>query len=236
MGFLDVLKSLIGKEEWDYSERRGKIRAKCRIEASVLVGHGLIGAEIRNISVKGMQIMCLGKVKKGAQVQLRGVKQYNQASIHNVNCLVEWSRKKTPGWLVGVSFLDSLEDMGKSWLYWELRDQNIRMPGADQRRKTHRVKCLLPARLTSRTQNVNARVVNLSPEGAMVQAVGEKMEKGESVTLRFGPHEELPKVCIKATIASIPVAGAPTYGLKFMSYEVGDEARVKQYLDFFFKP
>jgi PilZ domain len=235
VGFIDVLKGLIGKKNWDYSERRGKLRARCRIEAGLFVGNGLIGAEVRNISVTGMQLMCLGKVSKGAQVELRGVKQYNQAEIHSLHCRVEWVKKQTPGWLAGVAFLDSIQDMGRSWLYWELKEQNIRMIGANNKRKVHRVRCLLPARLTSRTQNLNARVTNLSPGGAMVQTMGEMMAKGETVTLRFGPHEELPKISVKATIASVHVEGAPTYGLQFMSYEAGDESKLKLYLDFFFR-
>lgn len=236
MGFLDVLKSLVGKEDWDYTERRNKVRIHCRIEASLLVRTGLIGVEIRNISVKGMQLMCLGKVRKGEIVEIRGVKQYNQASVSSLQCRVEWVKKQTPGWLAGVSFLDGIEQMGKSWLFWELKELNIRMSGANQRRSSHRVKCLLPARLTSRTQNLNARITNLSPHGAMVQTVGEMMEPGETVTLRFGPHEELPKISVKGNIASVHVRGAPTYGIRFMSFEAGDEKKLKSYLDFFFKP
>lgn len=236
VGFLDVLKSLVGKEDWDYTERRNKVRVNCRIEASLLIRTGLIGVEIRNISVKGMQLMCLGKVRKGEIVEIRGVKQYNQASVSSLQCRVEWVRKQTPGWLAGVTFLETTEQMGKSWLFWELRDLNLRMSGSNQRRVSHRVKCLLPARLTSRTQNLNARITNLSPHGAMVQTVGEMMEPGETVTLRFGPHEELPKISVKGNIASVHVKGAPTYGIRFMSFEAGDEKKLKSYLDFFFKP
>lgn len=231
-----MLKSLVGKEDWDYAERRVKVRVPCRIEASLQMGDGLIGIEIRNISVKGMQLMCLGKVKKGAFVELKGVKQYNQATVHALQCRVEWVKKQTPGWLAGVSFLDNAEDMSKSWLFWELKELNIRMTGANQKRQNHRVKCLLPARLTSRTQNLNARITNLSPKGALVQTVGDLMEQGETVTLRFGPHEELPKISVKGTIASIHVKGAPTYGIQFLSFEAGDEKKLKSYLDFFFKP
>lgn len=235
MGFLDLLKGIVGKQEWDYTERRGKMRAKCHIEASLVVSSGLIGADIRNISVTGMQLQCLGRVKKGEQVQLRGVKQYNQATHHSLNCRVEWTKKNAQGWLAGVSFLDSAQEMSKSWLFWELKDQGLRMRGKDQKRKQHRVPCLLPSRLTSRSQNLNARTINLSPDGALVQTTGELMEVGEIVTLRFGPLEKLPKISVKANIASLPVEGSPTYGLRFMSFETGTPAQLKMYLDFFFR-
>ena len=201
----------------------------------MLVGSGLIGVEIRNISVKGMQVMCLGKVKKGAQVELRGVKQYNQAQVHSLCCRVEWVKKQTPGWLAGVSFLDSAKDMSRSWLFWELKSSGVRMIGADQKRKSYRVRCLLPSRLSSSKQQVNSRVVNLSPTGAMVQGMGDLMTVGETVTLRFGPMEDLPKIGVVATISSVHVEGAPTYGVNFISFEQGGPDGIKQYLDFFFK-
>lgn len=235
MGFIELIKSLVGKKGWDYSERRGKARVKCRIEASLLRGQGLIGIEVRNISIKGMQVLCFGKVKKGDKVELKGVKQYNQAEIHSLNCQVEWVKKDSAGWLAGVSFLDSPQEMSKSWLYWELKDQGLRMMGADQKRKNHRVKCLLPSRLTSRTQNLNARVVNLGLGGAMVQTMGEQMSEGETVTLRFGPLEDLPKIAARAQIASVHVEGAPVYGLQFLSFETGGPNEIKRYLDFFFR-
>lgn len=234
MGFVELIKGLFGKEGWDYSERRGKMRARCRIEASLLVGNGLIGVEIVDISVKGMQLMCLGKVKPGSQVELRGVKQYNQATVHSLHCRVEWSRKKTPGWLAGVSFLDSGEDMSNSWLFWELKTSGLKMRGKDQKRKDVRVKCLIPARLNSRTQNLQARVTDIGPNGAMVQTMGKMLEEGESVILRFGPIESLPQIGIKAVIASVHVKGAPTYGLKYIGFQTGDDQALKKYLDFFF--
>lgn len=235
MGFLNLLKSIVGKQNWDYAERRGKMRAKCRIEASLVVSSGLIGADVLNISVTGMLLQCLGKVRKGEQVQLRSVKQHNQATNHSLNCRIEWTKKNGQGWLAGVSFLDSAQEMGKSWLYWELKGLGLRMIGADQQRQDHRVRCLLPSRLTSRSQNLNARTINLSPSGALVQTTGKLMEVGEIVTLRFGPLDTLPKISAKANIASLPVEGAPTYGLRFMTFEAGTPAQLKLYLDFFFK-
>lgn len=235
MGFFDLIKSIVTKPDWDYKERRGKMRAKCRIDASLLVGSGLIGVEIRDISVKGMQLMCLGKVKPGAQVELRGVKQYNQATVHSLHCRVEWAHKQTPGWLAGVSFLDTAEDMSNSWLFWELKTSGVRMRGKDQKRSTFRVKCLIPGRVNSRTQNLQTRITDMGPNGAMIQTMGEMMDEGESVILRFGPIETLPQMSVKAVIASVHVKGAPTYGLKFLGYQTGDEEALKKYLDFFFK-
>lgn len=69
----------------------------------------------------------------------------------------------------------------------------------------------------------------------MVQTMGEQMTPGETVTLRFGPLEDLPKVAATATITSVHVEGAPVYGLQFLSFETGGPDEIKRYLDFFFR-
>ncbi|MCA9775778.1 MAG: PilZ domain-containing protein [Candidatus Eremiobacteraeota bacterium] len=236
MGFVELLKSLVGKKGWDYEERRGKLRVSCRIQASLLHKQGMMGCDIQNISVKGMKLMCYSKVKKGSQIQLKGVKQYNQAEIHEVNCRVEWVEKGQGGWLAGVQFTDSLQEMSRSWLYWELKTQNVRMIGADQRRETYRVRTNVPATIRTDSESLKAKVVNLSPGGAMVQALGSGLLKGQVVTLNFGPVEKLPRISAKTIVASAHVEGATVYGLRILDYSHGGPEDLKQYLDFFFTP
>ena len=236
MGFVELLKSLVGKKGWDYDERRGKVRVHCRIQASLLHKGGLMGCDIKNISVKGMQLSCYSKVRKGALIQLKGVKQYNQAEIHEINCKVEWVEKSSGGWLAGVQFTDSLQDMAKSWLYWELKDQNVRMVGADQRRESFRVRTNIPSILRTDSEALKSKVVNLSPGGAMVQVLGTGLLKGQVVTLNFGPIDKLPRMSAKAIVASTHVEGAPVYGLRFLEFSHGGTEELKQYLDFFFTP
>lgn len=236
MGFLELLKGLVGKKGWDYDERRGKLRVGCRIQASLLHKGGLMGADILNISVKGMKLLCYSKIKKGSLVQLKGVKQYNQAEIHEINCRVEWVEKGPAGWHCGVQFTDSLQEMSRSWLYWELKEQNLRMVGADQRRGSFRVRTNIPATVRSATDSLRSKVVNLSPGGAMVQVLGDPLVTGQVVTLNFGPLDQLPRITASATVASIHVEGAPVYGLRFLSYSHGSPQDLKQYLDYFFNP
>ena len=109
------------------------------------------------------------------------------------------------------------------------------MRGSDQKREMFRVRCVIPARITSASQNLQARLLNLSNEGALVQTTGQMMRIGESVTLRFGPVENLPKISVKAIIAGVHVDGSPTYGVKFLTFEAGSPNDLKKYLDCFFK-
>jgi PilZ domain-containing protein len=236
LGFIELIKNLLVKQGWNYSERRGKKRVKCRFQASLLHGNGMVGVDVCDISVVGMKLMCLAKVKKGAMVQLKGVKQYNQATVHEVNCKIEWVRKESGGWMAGVRFIDTPEDMSKSWLYWELKDQGVRMTSADTKRGSVRVRTNIPARIVSSKTKSKAKIVNLSPDGAMVQVLGQDLSVNEVVALQFGPLENLPKISAQVTVASMHVEGAPVYGLKILSYSIGGAEGLKQYLDFFFKP
>ena len=236
VGFIELIKNLLLKQGWDYSERRGKKRVRCRIQASLVHGNGMIGVEVCDISVVGMKLMCLGKIKKGATVQLKGVKQYNQALVHELNCMVEWVKKEAAGWMAGVRFLDTPQDMSKSWLYWELKDQGVRMTSADTKRGTVRVRTNIPARIVSSKARSKSKIVNLSPDGAMVQVLGQDLTINEVVTLQFGPLEDLPKISAQTSVASMHVDGAPVYGLQIVSYSIGSPEALKKYLDFFFKP
>jgi hypothetical protein len=236
VGFIELIKNLLSKQGWDYSERRGKERVKCRFEASLLHSQGMIGVEVRDISVVGMKLLCLGKVRKGTTVELKGVKQYNQATVHGLQCRVEWVRKDQGGWLAGVRFLDSPQDMSKSWLFFELKSQGVKMTSAKTKRGLVRVRTNIPARLASKREQSKAKVVNLSPDGAMVQLLGQKLEVNEVVTLQFGPLEKLPHISVRANVASVHVEGAPTYGIHFVNYSQGSPEDLKKYLDFFFKP
>ena len=219
------------KEPWDYSERRTKLRSRCRFEASAVVDHAMMGCEIKNISVDGVQILSSGKIKPGVRLELRGLKKYDEVKLQAVQCNVKWSKKHSDGWLVGAKFLTTIEDLNQSWLFWELKARSVRVVSMDQRRSTARLRCDLPGRLMSKDQKLEAKIVNLSLKGAHVQTVGEVMKEGEKVALVIGPQASLPKVVAKGRIAQLPVEGAPAYGIEFLEFD-GDGAQdLRTYLD-----
>lgn len=224
------------KEPWDYSERRTKLRSRCRFEASAIVGQAMMGCEIKNISVDGVQILSSGKIKPGVRLELRGLKKYDDVKLQAVQCNVRWSKKHSDGWLVGAKFLTTIEDLNQSWLFWELKARGVRVVGMDQRRSTARVKCDLPGRLMSKDQKLEAKIANLGPKGAMVQTIGDVMAKGDKVALVIGPHGALPKVVAKGRIAHLPVEGVPSYGIEFLEFDGEGEEVLRAYLDHLFKP
>lgn len=235
MGFIDLVRNLAGLSSWDYAERRSKERVDCRIEASMVIKSGLIGVDVQNVSVTGMQLMCFGKVHSGAQVELRAVKPNHEATHHSLRCRIEWAKKQAPGWLAGVSFLDSAKDLSKSWLYWELKGLGVKIRGAHQKRENVRVKCLLPSRVTTAENILSAKTVNLSPSGAQVYVLEEKLKVGQMLTLNFGPVSKLPKIELRAQVVSIQAGSSSKYGMRFVSFEDGTPKDLKRYLDFFFK-
>ena len=230
---LNIFKGIVGQRGWDYLERRNKLRTKCRIEASLFYGTGLMGAEIRDVSVSGVQVVCRGRVPRGAEVELRGLKLYHQAEFHTVRCVVRWSRKDPQGSILGLEFLDSFEEVAQSWLAWELKANNVKVILARQRRRAVRVDCLLPARLITARKQLQARVLNLSPHGALIQSQGRLLEPSEKVAVSFGPIGHLRKLLLKGWIANVHISGAPTYGVEFAELDSQEIAELKRYLDFF---
>ena len=135
--------------------------------------------------------------------------------------------------IVGLEFLDSFEEVAQSWLAWELKANNIKVILARQRRRAVRVECLLPARLITPRKQLQARVLNLSPYGALVQSQGRLLETSEKVAVCFGPIGHLNKLMLKGWVANVHVSGAPTYGVEFVELEGQELAELKRYLDFF---
>lgn len=233
MSFMDALKRLVGMEKWDYGDRRERLRLKCRIEGSLERESSLIGVEIRDISITGMKLMCLGKVKKGEVAHIRGIKLYNQAEHNLVKVKVEWRHKQTPGWLAGVSFLDDGKVMSKSWLFYELKSLGLKTVATKQKRESVRVKCRIPAKLFAGKESLRARIRDIGITGARVETEGNVLEVGSLVKLRFGPIEKLPQLGITAQIASVHKQSARVYGLKFSGFETGGQKELEEYLNFF---
>ena len=169
---LEIFRGIVGKRGWDYLERRHKLRTKCRIEASLFYGTGLMGAEIRDVSVSGVQVVCRGRVPRGAEVEIRGLKLYHQAEFHTVRCVVRWSRKDPQGCVVGLEFLDSFEEVAQSWLAWELKANNIK--GANAFRQSHVVGDR-PENLRCWKRNVKKKS-SAPPTARILQMPGQKEE------------------------------------------------------------
>mgnify|MGYP001327633498 CR=1 FL=1 len=121
-GLAELLRARLGKEIWDYTERRSRIRVECRINVHLLFDSGPTSAEIRDISIGGAKVFCSQALNEGEEIELCGAKRYEQAELQSVQCVVRWTRElaDNEGWLAGVEFSASQADLARSWLFTEL--------------------------------------------------------------------------------------------------------------------
>ncbi len=234
-GLAELLRARLGKEIWDYTERRSRIRVDCQILVDLLFDSGPTRAEIRDISIGGAKVYSAQALKEGDEIELCGAKLYEQTELQSVRCVVRWSRELADdeGWLAGVEFSASQAELSRSWLLTELNEQNVQLMLEQQRRRMVRVRCSVPARLLSKEQKLEARIVNLSPQGALVQTSGSLMSEGEKVGLIFGPVDSLSRIVVRAKIANVHSGASRAYGIKFLGFDSGSPDELKQYLDHF---
>ena len=121
MGLLNLLKSLAGIDEWDFSDRRSALRIPCQLDGQFLKKDGqVIDVKIVDIGLRGLQVLVLGKLRKGSIVTLKSSEPSDGDT--GVACRIEWKKKHPEGFLAGVSFQESPANLSDSWLFEELRE------------------------------------------------------------------------------------------------------------------
>lgn len=230
---LKALKELVGLG-WDFSDRRRLLRFPCKFEAQVGQGDDLMVAEIRDLSISGLQVLCYGPIKKNQNIRVKCRNLQLEAEYDTVNCKVQWRDKEGTGFLVGASFTDPESLMRRSWVFFELKKLGMEASKAAQKRKGIRVVCLIPALLGVEGEVRKVKVKDLGLNGARIEAVGAPLKPGTTVKLGFGPIEKLPKIDADARVVAVRGRRVPQYGLEFTSFRSGNDAALQRYLDFFF--
>lgn len=233
MGLLDVLKSLAGIEQWDYSDRRGSLRIPCHIEGRLEKGDSSVKVEIADISLVGMRVLVLGKVRKGSVMELKPAKK-KRGKTSTVKCRIEWKLKHEKGWLAGVSFKESEEAMSDSWLFQEIKAIGKEAVKTQRRREGVRVTCTAPAKLKVGKELREANLIDLGFGGALVECDGELWKEGEKIRLDFGPMDELSRVVINSEIVVTHDRDIARYGIKFLTFHTGGVTDLERYLDYFY--
>lgn len=231
MGLLEVLKSLADLKQWDYSDRRGNLRIPCHLEGTLTKGKSKVDVEIIDISLVGIRVLILGKVRKGSVMELvpRGGK--NKSAIKSK---IEWKSEHERGWLAGLSFQEDQDAMSKSWLFEELVAIGDEAVKTQQRREGIRVRCDAPAKLRYDDEVRPATIVDLGFGGALLESEGDELKPGQKLRLDFGPVDDLCRVVLNCEVVVVHQREPVRYGLKFETYYIGGITDIERYLDHFY--
>ncbi len=232
MGLLEVLKSLADLKQWDYSDRRGNLRIPCQLEACLSKGKTKVDVEVIDISLVGIRVLILGKVRKGSIMELlpRGGSKKS-----GLKCKIEWKSEHERGWLAGVSFQETEKTMSKSWLFEELVAIGDEAVKTQQRREGIRVLCDAQVKLRYDDEIRTAQLVDLGYGGALLESEGEELTPGQKLRLDLGPIEDLCRIVLNCEVVVVHQRDPVRYGLKFETFYIGGITDVERYLDHFYE-
>lgn len=234
---LGSIRNMLVRNQWDFSDRRNLLRVQCKIEVQVQTSpEVLMPAEVLDISLTGLRLLCFGPVRNGQTLTVRHRQPGLSTEVDTVSCKVAWVEKTPTGSLVGVAFEDDGSILLKSWVHDELKALGMAGGTAKQKRENVRVVCAIPARCYVQGEPVRKSVIrDIGLGGSRVEVPGGLIAPGHPVVLKFGPIKELPKVGVGAVVVA-PLKGATIqYRLRFAKYLEGGPKEVERYLTFFLR-
>ncbi len=232
---LTAVKSLLGMSRWDYSDRRNLLRLSCKKEVQVQIGEDLMVAEVRDLSISGLQLLCFGAVKKDAIIKVKARDIGLSVEVDTITCRVHWRVKQGPQYLIGASFEEDERSMQKSWVFEELKLLSKKIAESTQKRESLRVACRVPAHLKAGNEVRKCILRDLGLQGARVECAGSPLEVNDEVALVIGPIEKkLPRLALVARVIQRRRRRVPQYGLLFTNFHQGGQKDLTRYMDFFF--
>ena len=231
MGLVQIIKSLAGIEEWDFSDRRGTLRIPCDLEARLGKADDVVPVRVVDIGLRGLRVLVLGKVRKRAVLELMPPQEKTGPSV---TCRIEWKKQVEEGFLTGVSFRESEETLAKSWLFEELRAIGAEAIKTEQRRTGIRVICNTDCMIRVGHNRREATLIDLGLGGALIECDGEPLEEGLSLKFSLGPMDELARVYVNAEVVIAYDREPARYGLKFDTFSLGGVTDLERYLTYFY--
>ncbi len=233
-----MLKALLAKllqkdPEWDGSEKRALLRVKCDVQVEVAMPKLRYLGQAFDISPRGVKIRVRGPwkasaFKPGQPLQLKSLEQcFGSEAL--VLASVRWAKRENDmQFLFGATFEDPVERLEKSWVKTVLkRHMKARV---SQQRKSVRVRCNLPARLTVGDQILEVKLRDLSTGGFQVETL-KTVPSDVEVTLQAGPVDSLPKLYLKGTVRRVAQPlGTFSVGVRFGAQDAATKKVVLDYV------
>lgn len=177
---MDWLLKLLGKENWDGSDRRESLRVRCNFEVQVTGTHCSFLAKAVDLGPTGLRVECRGafpsSLKKGGALQIKHLNCPMDCERETVKARVAWATPKNPGlFQCAALFDDEVENLKKSWVRSILARAIKQSP--KQKRKYLRVRCdwTVAAQINGKAAQVQLR--DLSMQGARLELPAEISER-----------------------------------------------------------
>jgi hypothetical protein len=211
------------------TEKRRGVRVKSYAQVRAHLGEQDHKAIVTELGVDGLRFKSMeAPLAQGQEVELRYASQVEGAEAGPVRVQVAWVQKSGRDLVAGARYVDSRENMRRSWVRFLLMEIGFDDTRTYQRRKFIRVDASIPSRIFQEAEVLiaEARLVNIGIGGCLLESA-ESLEKDREVTVEMSLWRILPTLRLPATV--IETRQDPDTGLCLTSLKFGamDSAQVK---------
>ena len=213
--------------DWDFTERRKTMRFGCRYKFDLLKEDTKSVAYVVNYSMGGVRLAYPGSLKVGETIQLRFPHPLPNTSVRTLSCQVVWRRKnpKTLEMVAGLKFVESKEQLGKSWIVYFLRERGASSRDLIEDRKHVRLACNLDIVARTDSDRAVGQSKNIGLKGALL-ALNRPAEVGDMWALDITGLSSFPGIHIKCEVLSCEPGESGLYEQR-VRFEPCDEPTTK---------
>ena len=229
----NVIQSIESMDAQEISNSLAEKRRGLRVKSYAQVRAHMEGQEhkaiVTELGVDGLRMKSMeAPLAQGQEVELRYGSDVDGAEAGPVRVQVAWVQKSGRDLVAGARYIDSRDNMRRSWVRFLLMEIGFDDTNTYQRRKFIRVDASIPSRIFHESEVVvgEARLVNIGIGGCLLESA-EPLEQGRQVTVEMSLWRILPTLRLPASV--LDVRSDPDTGLALASLQFGamDPAQVK---------
>lgn len=210
-------------------EKRRGLRVKSYAQVRAHMGDQEHKAIVTELGVDGLRLKSMeAPLVQGQEVELRYASEMEGSEAGPVRVQLAWVQKSGRDLVAGARYVDSRENMRRSWVRFLLTEIGFDDTRTYQRRKFIRVDASIPSRIFRDAEVLisEARLVNIGIGGCLLEST-QGLEKGQMVTVEMSLWRILPTLRLPATV--LDQRNDPESGLLLSSLQFGsiDSSQVK---------
>ena len=216
-------------------EKRRGLRVKSYAQVRAHLGDQDHKAIVTELGVDGLRLKSMeAPLAQGQEVELRYASEVDGAEAGPVRVQLAWVQKSGRDLVAGARYVDSRENMRRSWVRFLLTEIGFDDTRTYQRRKFIRVDASIPSRIFQDSEVLvsEARLVNIGIGGCLLES-SEGLEKGREVTVEMSLWRILPTLRLPATVIEHrqdPETGLALTSLKFGAIDSGQVKLLGNYV------
>ncbi len=219
-------KRLVLGEGKGLEQKRQMTRLECQVPVECLVEGRKVSAIATDLGRSGLRLSVGQRLKEGTIVGVAYEPDVEER-LPRVVARVRWCRSKGSGYEVGLEYLETEDNLTRSWVSLVLEAMGFKADAVFERRRTYRTDGSLRGRiLTSGGGNYFGNVANLGVGGALFE-VSKALAPGTPVEVEVGPTRKLALLKMAGRVRHARHSDRPGRWLNGVAFQVLDEANTE---------